>query len=163
AIALTLAAGVVGGFAARYVHLPLPWLPGALFTTMAPSRAGPAVRLIPGGLPPRAAVVGASTRRQITPSVVAALASLLPHVLTAVDHTRRLHLDHRRRHRRTHLYAAHRDRPRHRVLRHRARRRGGNDDHRPVLRRPPRAHHGRADDEGGTHRGVRAVPGDLLR
>src|SRR2546428_10566489 len=35
AIALTLAAGVVGGFAARYVHLPLPWLLGALFTTMA--------------------------------------------------------------------------------------------------------------------------------
>ena len=30
AIALTLAAGVVGGFAARYVHMPLPWLLGAL-------------------------------------------------------------------------------------------------------------------------------------
>ena len=39
AIALTLAGGIAGGFAARYVHLPLPWLLGALFTTMALSRA----------------------------------------------------------------------------------------------------------------------------
>src|SRR5262249_55711027 len=30
AITATLAAGVAGGFAARYVHLPLPWLLGAL-------------------------------------------------------------------------------------------------------------------------------------
>src|SRR5262245_11054657 len=47
AIASTLAAGVAGGFAARYVHLPLPWLLGALFTTMALSLAGAPVRLIP--------------------------------------------------------------------------------------------------------------------
>src|SRR5262249_49741669 len=68
-----------------------------------------------------------------------------------------------RRHRRAALYAAHGDRPRHRILRHRPRRRGGNDDHRPALRRPARAHHGRADDESGADRGVRAVPGDLFR
>jgi len=47
AIALTLAAGVAGGFAARLVHLPLPWLLGALFTTMALSLAGAPVRRIP--------------------------------------------------------------------------------------------------------------------
>src|SRR5262249_21603538 len=40
AITATLAAGVAGGFAARYVHLPLPWLLGALFTTMTLSLAG---------------------------------------------------------------------------------------------------------------------------
>src|SRR5262249_16525044 len=62
AIALTLAAGVVGGFAARYVHLPLPWLLGALFTTMALSLAGAPVRLIPWGRPAGTEVVGASPR-----------------------------------------------------------------------------------------------------
>ena len=33
AIALTLAGGVAGGFFARFVHLPLPWLLGPLFAT----------------------------------------------------------------------------------------------------------------------------------
>src|SRR5262249_58064452 len=49
AIALTLAGGVAGGFAARYLHLPLPWLLGALFTTMALSLAGAPVRRVPSG------------------------------------------------------------------------------------------------------------------
>src|SRR5262249_29629274 len=71
AIALTLAAGVVGGFAARYVHLPLPWLLGALFTTMALSLAGAPVRLIPWGRPAGTVVVGASTGLQFTATVVA--------------------------------------------------------------------------------------------
>src|SRR3989441_2784464 len=68
AIALTLAAGVVGGFAARYVHLPLPWLLGALFTTMALSLAGAPVRLIPWGRPAGAGVGGAPTRPHVTPA-----------------------------------------------------------------------------------------------
>src|SRR3981189_796768 len=50
-----------GGFAARYAHLPLPWLLGALFTTTALSLAGAPVRLIPWGRPAGTVVVGAST------------------------------------------------------------------------------------------------------
>src|SRR5262247_4293173 len=83
AIALTLAAGVVGGFAARYVHLPLPWLLGALFTTMALSLAGAPVRLIPRGRPVGTVVVGASTGLQFTATVVAKLVTLLPLIITA--------------------------------------------------------------------------------
>src|SRR5262245_29938520 len=78
AIALTLAAGVAGGFAARYVHLPLPWLLGALFTTMTLSLAGAPVRLIPWGRPAGTVVVGASTGLQFTATVVAKLVTLLP-------------------------------------------------------------------------------------
>src|SRR5215469_15685793 len=83
AIALTLAAGVVGGFAARYVHLPLPWLLGALFTTMALSLAGAPVRLIPWGRPAGTVVVGASTGLQFTATVVAKLVTLLPLIIAA--------------------------------------------------------------------------------
>ena len=83
AIALTLAAGVVGGFAARYVHLPLPWLLGALFATMALSLAGAPVRLIPWGRPAGTVVVGASTGLQFTATVVAKLVTLLPLIIAA--------------------------------------------------------------------------------
>src|SRR5262245_42485704 len=83
AIALTLAGGVVGGFAARYVHLPLPWLLGALFTTMALSLAGAPVRLIPWGRPAGTVVVGASTGLQFTATVVAKLVTLLPLIIAA--------------------------------------------------------------------------------
>ena len=83
AIALTLAGGVAGGFAARYVHLPLPWLLGALFTTMALSLAGAPVRLIPWGRPAGTVVVGASTGLQFTATVVAKLVTLLPMIIAA--------------------------------------------------------------------------------
>jgi uncharacterized membrane protein AbrB (regulator of aidB expression) len=59
----TLAAGVAGGFAARALHLPLPWLLGALAATMAMSLSGAPVRLIPWGRPAGTVVVGASTGR----------------------------------------------------------------------------------------------------
>ena len=72
AMAGTLAAGVAGGFAARYAHLPLPWLLGALFTTTALSLAGAPVRLIPGR-PAGTVVVGASTGLQFTATVVVKL------------------------------------------------------------------------------------------
>src|SRR5262249_46800579 len=83
AIASTLAAGVAGGFAARYVHLPLPWLLGALFTTMALSLAGAPGRLIPWGRPAGTVVVGASTGLQFTATVVAKLVTLLPLIIAA--------------------------------------------------------------------------------
>src|SRR5215470_3879114 len=83
AIGLTLAAGVAGGFAARLVHLPLPWLLGALFTTMVLSLAGAPVRLIPWGRPVGTVVVGASTGLQFTATVVAKLVTLLPLIIAA--------------------------------------------------------------------------------
>src|SRR5512133_2590847 len=83
AMAGTLAVGVAGGFAARLVHLPLPWLLGALFTTAAWSRAGAPGRLIPWGRPAGTVVVGASTGLQFTATVVAKLVTLLPLIIAA--------------------------------------------------------------------------------
>jgi membrane AbrB-like protein len=83
AMAGTLAAGVAGGVAARYAHLPLPWLLGALLTIMALSLAGAPVRLIPWGRPAGTIVVGASTGLQFTATVVAKLVTLLPLIIGA--------------------------------------------------------------------------------
>src|SRR5262249_25183185 len=62
---------------------PLPWLLGALFTTMALSLAGAPVRLIPWGRPAGTVVVGASTGLQFTATVVAKLVTLLPLIIAA--------------------------------------------------------------------------------
>jgi uncharacterized protein len=83
AMAGTLAAGIAGGFAARYVHLPLPWLLGSLVTIMALSLAGAPVRLIPWGRPAGTVVVGASTGLQFTATVVAKLITLSPLIIAA--------------------------------------------------------------------------------
>ena len=83
AMAGTLAAGVAGGYAARYAHLPLPWLLGSLATIMALSLAGAPVRLIPWGRPAGTLVVGASTGVQFTAAVVAKLFALLPLIIAA--------------------------------------------------------------------------------
>jgi uncharacterized protein len=83
AMAGTLAAGLAGGYAARYAHLPLPWLLGSLATTMALSLAGAPVRLIPWGRPAGTLVVGASTGVQFTAAVVAKLFTLLPLIIAA--------------------------------------------------------------------------------
>src|SRR4029079_10037129 len=88
AMAGTLAAGVAGGFAARYAHLPLPWLLGALCAATVLSLAGAPVRLIPGGRPAGTVVVGASTGLQFTATVVGKLVTLLPLIIaTAVSST----------------------------------------------------------------------------
>ena len=79
----TLAAGVAGGFAARALHLPLPWLLGALAATMAMSLSGAPVRLIPWGRPAGTVVVGASTGLQFTATVVAKLVTLLPLIIAS--------------------------------------------------------------------------------
>src|SRR5262249_40106273 len=83
AIALTLAVGVAGGFLARLVHLPLPWLLGPLFATMALSLAGAPVRLIPWGRPAGTVGAGASTRLQVTAALGAQLFTLLPLIIGA--------------------------------------------------------------------------------
>ena len=79
----TLAAGVAGGVAARYAHLPLPWLLGSLFVTMALSLLGAPVRLIPWGRPAGTLVVGAATGLQFTAAVVAKLVTLSPLIIAA--------------------------------------------------------------------------------
>jgi uncharacterized protein len=83
AMAGTLAAGVAGGVAARYAHLPLPWLLGSLAVTMALSLAGAPVRLIPWGRPVGTLVVGASTGLQFTATVVAKLTALIVPIIAA--------------------------------------------------------------------------------
>jgi hypothetical protein len=79
----TLAAGAAGGAAARYAHLPLPWLLGSLAVTMALSLAGAPVRLIRWGRPAGTLVVGASTGLQFTASVISKLVTLLPPIIGA--------------------------------------------------------------------------------
>jgi membrane AbrB-like protein len=79
----TLAAGVAGGVAARYAHVPLPWLLGSLFATMALALLGTPVRLIPWGRPAGTLVVGAATGLQFTAAVVARLAELSPLIVAA--------------------------------------------------------------------------------
>ena len=157
AMAGTLAAGVAGGFAARFAHLPLPWLLGPLVAIMALSLAGVPIRLIPWGRRRGTIVVGASIGLQFTAAVVLKLVTLLPLMigaafvstligaagglifmrLTGVDRM-------------------------HGVLRDRAGRRGRDHDACAALRRPARADHGGADHAGRADRGVRAVPGDLV-
>jgi uncharacterized membrane protein AbrB (regulator of aidB expression) len=100
AMAGTLAAGVAGGLAARYLRLPLPWLLGSLATVMTLSLAGAPVRVIRWGRPAGTVVVGASTGLQFNAAVV---------TTAAVDRGRRIPLHRRRRGRRPSLYAAHRD------------------------------------------------------
>ena len=82
-MAATLAAGVVGGLAARSVRLPLPWLLGSFATIMVLSLAGAPVRLIPWGRPGGTLVVGVSTGLQFTAAVVAKLVTLLPLMIVA--------------------------------------------------------------------------------
>jgi uncharacterized protein len=82
-MAATLAAGIAGGAAARYAHLPLPWLLGSLFTIMVLSLAGAPVRLIPWGRPAGTIVVGAGTGLQFTAAVFAKLIALLPLIIAA--------------------------------------------------------------------------------
>src|SRR5262245_52384502 len=81
AIVGTLAAGTAGGAAARFVHLPLPWLLGSLFAVMALSLAGAPIKLISWGRPVGTLVVGASTGLQFTATVVAKLVTLLPLII----------------------------------------------------------------------------------
>jgi membrane AbrB-like protein len=82
-IAGTLAAGVAGGYVARFAHLPLPWLIGSLFTIAGLSLAGAPVRLIPWGRPAGTIVVGASTGLQFSAGLVAKLMALLPLMILA--------------------------------------------------------------------------------
>lgn len=82
-MASTLAAGTIGGAAARYAHLPLPWLLGPLAIVMVLSLAGAPVRLIRWGRPLGTLVVGASTGLQFTAAVVAKLITLLPMIIAA--------------------------------------------------------------------------------
>ncbi|MGD9769277.1 MAG: AbrB family transcriptional regulator [Pseudolabrys sp.] len=82
-MAWTLAAGVAGGFVARLVHLPLPWLLGPLVTIMALSLAGVRLRLLPWGRPAGTIVVGASIGLQFTTTVLLKLLTLLPLMIGA--------------------------------------------------------------------------------
>jgi hypothetical protein len=78
AMAGTLVAGVAGGFAARYLRIPLPWLLGSMVTIMVLSLAGAPIRLIKWGRSAGQIVIGASTGLQFTGAILANLVVLLP-------------------------------------------------------------------------------------
>jgi hypothetical protein len=77
-IAGTLAAGVAGGAAARFAHVPLPWLLGSLLTIGGLSLAGAPIRVLRWGRPAGTIVVGASTGLQFTAALMVKLVALLP-------------------------------------------------------------------------------------
>ncbi len=79
----TLVAGIAGGYAARFVHLPLPWLLGSLFTIAVLSLAGAPIKLMRWGRPAGMIVVGASTGLQFTAAILAKLVNLLPLMIAA--------------------------------------------------------------------------------
>jgi membrane AbrB-like protein len=74
----TLAAGVAGGYAARFLGVPLPWLLGSMFTIMALSLVGAPIRLIKWGRAAGQIVIGAGTGLQFTGAILANLVVLLP-------------------------------------------------------------------------------------
>jgi membrane AbrB-like protein len=78
AMAATLAAGIAGGFVARYLRVPLPWLLGSMVTIMVLSLAGAPIRLIKWGRSAGQIVIGAATGLQFTGAILANLVVLLP-------------------------------------------------------------------------------------
>ncbi len=147
------------GFAARSAHLPLPWLLGALFTTTALSLAGAPVRLILGS------AGGNGGGRRLDRAAVhrRRWSQKLDHA-AAADHRRGVCLHLRRRHRRP--ASIMRLTGVDRTTAFFATVPGGvveTTNIAAAIRRAARADHGGADRAGGADRGVRAVPGGVVR
>jgi uncharacterized protein len=83
AAAGTLVAAVVGGVAARYGGLPLPWLLGPLFATALVGLAGAPIRPIRYGRTVGQVVIGAAIGVQFTTAILVNLLSLL-HLMAAI-------------------------------------------------------------------------------
>lgn len=81
AIPVTYLLAGAGGFVAHWLHLPLAWLIGALFTVAATSLACRACPVMPGGRQAGQAVVGATLGLYFTPTVTQAMLGALPWML----------------------------------------------------------------------------------
>jgi membrane AbrB-like protein len=74
----TLIAALIGGAAARYAGLPLPWLLGPLFATAAVGLAGAPIAPIRYGRTIGQVVIGSAIGVQFTKAILIRLAELLP-------------------------------------------------------------------------------------
>ncbi len=78
---LTYAAGVAGGFVAKQVSIPLPWMLGPFFLCGALSAAGLRLAYLPMGREFAQMAVGLAVGLRFTPATLAATANLLPEML----------------------------------------------------------------------------------
>ena len=77
-LALAIAIGIVGGFAASAIHMPLAWMLGPFIFCAAASLLGVPLRAIPHGREVGQVVVGLSVGMRFTGAVLAATLALLP-------------------------------------------------------------------------------------
>ena len=82
AVVATFLAGLAGGLVARFVGMPLPYMLGAFFVTMALSLCSVPIRHIRQARTAGQFVVGASIGAQFTPGIVLKLVLLLPYIVT---------------------------------------------------------------------------------
>jgi uncharacterized protein len=80
-LAATFLAGLAGGLVARLVGLPLPYMLGAFFVTMALGLYGAPIRHFRQARVAGQFVVGSSIGAQFTPAIVLKLTLLLPYII----------------------------------------------------------------------------------
>ena len=80
--ALTLAIGTLGGFLAGCIHLPLPWMIGAMIASAVQVWFTPGL-VWPGTRPLALMVLGLGLGQSFTPAILAAVASAMPIVMLA--------------------------------------------------------------------------------
>src|SRR5215472_12895993 len=81
AVIATFLAGLAGGIVARFIGMPLPYMLGSFFVTMALGLCGVPIRHIRQARTAGQFVVGSSIGAQFTPAIVIKLLLLLPFIL----------------------------------------------------------------------------------
>jgi uncharacterized protein len=81
ALVATFAVGLVGGYAAKWLHFPLPYMTGALLTTAALALAGVPVRSVWQARAAGQFVTGSAIGTSFTPAVLVTILTLLPMIV----------------------------------------------------------------------------------
>src|SRR5262245_13814276 len=81
ALIATFAVGLVGGYAAKLLHFPLPYMTGALLTTAALGLAGVPVRSVWQARAAGQFVTGSAIGTSFTPAVLVTILTLLPMIV----------------------------------------------------------------------------------
>src|SRR5215470_1717916 len=81
ALIATFAIGLAGGYAARWLHFPLPYMTGALLTTAALALAGVPVRSVWQARAAGQFVTGSAVGTSFTPAVLVTILTLLPMIV----------------------------------------------------------------------------------
>src|SRR5499433_1497873 len=81
ALLATFAVGLAGGFAAKWLHFPLPYMTGSLLTTAALGLAGIPVRSVWQARAAGQFVTGSAIGTSFTPALLLALIGLLPAII----------------------------------------------------------------------------------